>query len=251
MDTHVVYVIVCASAWFTSMLWMAYSIFIYDLYHFFSAFALLFLSPLLLESLLNIYGCLDTTSLRFNRHAVECARLTEFKFPIIFTRDYKQSLFKLEKFAKIDSKLSSKVYKYLEEEEILDSKEEEDIWYEEQADKIKRGLTTTSHNEPGSARSAEMGKKIKDVNRKSVTLDLEEDRPSRGSGSELAMKIKKDTTGTQGGRLKTRTGIYSQKTDTTYQDNTPFGQKNFYHEPESPSRAFLLDKLSMFYLLRM
>jgi len=34
-------------------------------------------------------------------------------------------------------------------------------------------------------------------------------------------------------------------------DATPVGVKNFYHEPESPSRAMLLEFMSMWYLLKL
>ena len=34
-------------------------------------------------------------------------------------------------------------------------------------------------------------------------------------------------------------------------DLNPYGKKNFYHEPESPSRAFFLEKMGIFYLLKL
>lgn len=117
--------------------WMAYAIIYYDLYHFFIAFALLWLSPVILETLLNIYGFLTTSSLRAHNHQEDCMKLTEFKFPIIYTEGYRQTLFWLERLQGIDSKLSYYVYRLLEEEEILDTKEEEAEWFKKRAKLLK------------------------------------------------------------------------------------------------------------------
>lgn len=48
------------------------------------------------------------------------------------------------------------------------------------------------------------------------------------------------TTTRSGNRLNNNINSYS-----------PTGVKNFYHEPESPSRALLMDHLSVWYLLSM
>ena len=75
IDSHLVYTIICASAWFTCLLWMLYTIFrgmnrlfsgnmgdnsYSDLYYFFIGFVALFLIPIVLEMLLNLYGFLTS-----------------------------------------------------------------------------------------------------------------------------------------------------------------------------------------------
>lgn len=55
------------------------------------------------------------------------------------------------------------------------------------------------------------------------------------------MGLKRD--GENTGRSLTMTGRHV--------DASPIGFKNFYHEPESPSRAFLLEFMSVWYLLKL
>ena len=68
----------------------------------------------------------------------EWDKITKFKFPIIFSRDYEQSLFRLERKHGLEDDLSFYVHMLLQEEEIVDSKSEEDEWYEETAIKIRK-----------------------------------------------------------------------------------------------------------------
>ena len=101
----------------------------------------------------------------------------------------------------IDHDLSYYIYRLLEEEEILDSKEEEAEWFEETAVKIRRD------DEKQEKRDKENQKNGRQIN----------DATTDGGG----------------------------------ENYSPVGVKNFYHEPDSPSRAFLMDKLSFYYLLKM
>lgn len=143
--------------------------------------------------------------------------LTQYKFPIIYSDAYQQSILKVEKISKLNTKMSSKTYKYLEEEEILDSKEEEELWYEEMADKIK---------EDEAKREQEM---------RAQEEDNDPEEGKKGKNKDKNMKLPLDR----------------QKTIHKYTEANPEGSKNFFHEPDSPSRAFLLEHMSTWYLLKL
>lgn len=274
IDTHLVYAAVSAIIWFCCMGWMAYAIIYYDLYHFFIAFALLWLSPIILETLLNIWGFLTTSSLRAHNHREECEKLTEFKFPIIYTEGYRQNLFWLEKLQGIDSKLSYYVYRLLEEEEILDTKEEEAEWFSKRAKMLKkaekeakkadkkkgaeRDSTTEAKRVIEENRIQNANKKARVGFRDADAVDYydsgdDDDFERRGGKSSggIGKKISRDTFTPDGKAKNLGKGAepdYQKQFSAEFQVQ---GEKNFYHEPESPSRAFLLEKLSAFYLLKM
>lgn len=129
IDTHLLYVMVMAAAWLVCIAWICWSIYTYDLYHIIMSIVVLFTYPILFELLLDIWGFLTSSSLRFTKHKEDCDKTCEFKFPIIYSGDYPQSLLWMETMHGIDHQLPYYVYRLLEEEEVLDSKEEEAEWY--------------------------------------------------------------------------------------------------------------------------
>ena len=124
-DTMYWYMLVSASVWCSSIVWMSFAIYWYDLYHFLWAFAFFWLYPIVLEMLLNIWGFLSSSSLRAFKHRESCVELTQNKFPIIYSHDYRCGLFYMERLHGLDSLLAFYVYKKIEQEEIIDTKSEE------------------------------------------------------------------------------------------------------------------------------
>lgn len=142
----------------------------------------------------------------------------------------------MEKLAKINTKMSKKVYSYLEEEEILDSKEEEELWYEEMADKIKvdeeKLEQQKREKEEEEKEKAEKRRKKKNKDGEDGKNDDDEDPEDRvNTGKKLPLN--------------------REKTIHKYTEANPIGVKNFFHEPDSPSRAFLLEHMSVWYLLKL
>lgn len=128
IDSHYLYVIILAAAWLTCIAWIWYSMYIYDIYHIIMSIVTLFTYPIAFEFLLNLWGCLTSSSLRFIKHNEHWDKLWDFKFPIIYSGDYNQSLFWMETMHGLDHHTPYYVYRLLEEEEIVDSKEEEAEW---------------------------------------------------------------------------------------------------------------------------
>lgn len=168
---------------------------------------------------LNFYGCLTSSSLRKVKHEEECKEICRFKFPIVYSHGYNQSLLLLEKMLGIDNLLSYYVHRLLLEEEIIDSKDEEDEWFEDEAEKIRRD-----------------DKRRKERENEENGNNETERRSKTDPDAELTSTRKLS----RAGSITDAGEMYS-----------PFGKKNFYHEPESPSRAFLFDFMSMWYLLRL
>lgn len=124
----------------------------------------------------------------------------------------------------IENDLSYYIYRMLEEEEILDSKDEEEEWFEETADRIRRDQK-------------------KDEQRKK---ELEK----RGEEEKGRFNPEEERKGGDPVGAKALTETEAGHTDGNF-TYSPQGVKNFYHEPDSPSRAFLMDYMSLWYLLKL
>jgi len=122
----------------------------------------------------------------------------------------------MERSLGIEDDLSFYVYMLLQEEEILDSKSEEDEWYDETANKIRRD-------------DYRYQKKIEAMKKEDGGKEPMEEHKNGEA------KIYTDPDAIPTGNF-------------TY---SPYGVKNFYHEPDSPSRAFLMDFMSLWYLLKL
>ena len=123
MDSMIAYAIVSMACWIGCIALMMYSIVInYNLVYFFIGFALFWLYPVILEFILNVYGCLTSSSLRRLKHGKECEDMCKWKFPIIYSMDYNPALLGFEKLHGLDYKLPYYIYRKIEEEEIIDSK---------------------------------------------------------------------------------------------------------------------------------
>ena len=128
IDTMLLYAILSGVVWFIWILWMLISLFSLNILQFFLAFALLMLSPVLFELVLNIYGFLTSSSLLFIKHQESWDRMWRNKFPVIYSFDYGTSFFNMEHMHGIDPWLNYYIYRRLEEQEIIDSKYEEMDW---------------------------------------------------------------------------------------------------------------------------
>lgn len=143
------------------------------------------------------------------------------RFPIIYNFSYGSSLFKMETMHGLDSWLNFYVYRQIEEQEIVDSKQEEAEWNEnrEKYEEMQR-------------RSGPTGRRN--------TYNSDNDDSQRRPSNRL------------GGGTSTRNNVRSDAALPTEEVKfDPYEIKNFYHEPESPSRAFLLDFMSVFYLFKL
>ena len=127
----------------------------------------------------------------------------------------------------LDSWLNFFIYRQIEEQEIVDSKIEEQEYNE---NKLK-------YEE--SQRSRSVG-----ANRGSV-----EGRASEyENGDETQRKTRRLGGGSNTGRDRNNFDPNNIPDDFKFD---PYEVKNFYYEPESPSRAFLLDFMSVFYLFKL
>ena len=99
-------------------------------------------------------------------------------------------------------------------------------------------------------KKAKVGFRDKDADEYDDYDDDFEKRDGRGSGG-LAKKISRDTFTPEGKAKNLGKGAEPDFTRQLSMDYQVQEEKNFYHEPESPSRAFLLESLSAFYLLKM
>lgn len=137
-DGMLMYVIVSLALWLTSIIWMAYAILDYNLFDFFMGFAMFWLYPIPLEMLLNAYGCLTSSSLRRLKHGNDCEELCKGKFPIIYSHSYNAGLLGFERMHGLDHKLPFYIYRKIEEEEIIDSKEEQYQWERDERARLKK-----------------------------------------------------------------------------------------------------------------
>jgi hypothetical protein len=135
IDRMMAYVLVNLTAWIASLAIMVFSILEYNLVHFFIGFAVFWLYPILFETILNIYGCLTSSSLRRPKHVGECEAMCQGVFPIIYSHNYNAGLLGFEKLHGLDHKLPFYIYRKIEEEEIIDSKPEQKEWEVEERER--------------------------------------------------------------------------------------------------------------------
>ena len=124
----------------------------------------------------------------------------------------------------LDSWLNFYVYRQIEEQEIVDSKLEEEEWNENKQ----------KYEEAQRNRNPLAGKRYGDNKDNDNYEDSQRRSQKLGGGA----NTKRDT----------RSDIELTTEDVKF---NPYEIKNFYHEPESPSRAFLLDFMSIFYLFKL
>lgn len=124
----------------------------------------------------------------------------------------------------LDSWLNFYVYRQIEEQEIVDSKLEEEEWNENKQ----------KYEEAQRNRNPLAGRRYGDNKDNDNNEDSQRRSQKLGGGA----NTKRDT----------RSDIELTTEDVKF---NPYEIKNFYHEPESPSRAFLLDFMSIFYLFKL
>ena len=223
-DTMLLYALASGLVWAAWIVWMFLSIWHYNVYSFFIAFAILMLAPVFFELILNIYGFLTSSSLLFIKHQEVWDKKYKDRFPIIYSFDYGSSLMWMERMHGLDSWLNFYIYRQIEEQEIVDSKIEEQEYNENK-------------------------KKYEDAQRsRGGNRGTGDGRPSEYEDDEYQRRSRRLGGGNTLGKDRSKFDPNFVPDDVKFD---PYEIKNFYHEPDSPSRAFLLDFMSIFYLFKL